>query len=334
MKKFSGPKVVIIGGGTGSFTILKSLKNYTQDITALVSMVDNGGSTGQLRDEYGVLPAGDVRQCLVALSNSTTTMRKLFDYRFGEGSMEGHSFGNLFLAAVEKITDDFGQGVKLASKVLNITGRVLPITLDNTHLILLDGDKEVIGEHSIDSLVLQSKIKPELMLRPHAWINPEAKQAILDADLVVIAPGSLYESLISSLIVDGVKETLNETKAKLVQVVNLVTKPGQTDGWSVADYVNEIERFTGKDSIDYALYNTSEPNKEMMKQYAHDQEYPVSTKTAKLDNEKNTCKMIGLGLLSFYEGHQDPNDKLAIERTLIRHDGDKVARQLMKIYYS
>ncbi len=334
MTKFVGPNFVVIGGGTGSFTLLKSLKNYTPNITALVSMVDNGGSTGQLRDEYGVLPAGDVRQCLVALSNSSSTMRQLFNYRFGEGSFDGHSFGNLFLAAVEKITDDFAKGVTLAGEVLNITGRVMPITLDNTQLVLLDGNEEIIGEHSIDSLVLKSKKKPELTLRPRALLNPRAKQAILNADIVIIAPGSLYESLISSLIVDGVKDALDETNAKLVQVVNLVTKPGQTDGWSVTDYVKEIERFTGKNSIDFVLYNTSKPSKEMMKQYSRDGEFPVSSEKIIKPNAINKCKMIGLDLLSFYDEPSVPNDKLAVERTLIRHDGDKVARQIMKIYYS
>lgn len=331
MQYYSDAKIVVIGGGTGSFTVLKSLKKYTPNITALVSMVDNGGSTGQLRDEYGVLPAGDIRQCLVALSNSSSTMRKLFNYRFGEGSFDGHSFGNLFLAAVEKITDDFAQGVTLAGDVLNITGQVMPITLDNTQLVLLDGDKEIVGEHLIDNLVLKSKNKPELTLRPHAWLNPKAKKAILEADIVVIAPGSLYESLISSLIVDGVSEALNETKAKLVQVVNLVTKPGQTDGWSVADYVNEIERFTGKGSIDFALYNTATPSQEMMQQYAKDGEFPVSTKNIDSHINNIKCQMLGVDLLSFYDLPSDPNDKLALERTLIRHDGDKVARQLINL---
>jgi uncharacterized cofD-like protein len=334
MTQISGPKIVVIGGGTGSYTVLRSLKNYTSQITALVSMVDNGGSTGQLRDEYGVLPAGDVRQCLVALSNSTLTMRNLFNYRFGEGSFDGHNFGNVFLAAVEKITDDFGQGVTLAGDILNITGRVIPITLDNTNLVLLDGDKEIVGEHSIDSLILKSKVKPELTLRPHAWLNPKAKKAIYEADIVVIAPGSLYESLVSSLIVDGVREALNETSAKLVQIVNLVTKPGQTDGWDATDYLNEIERFTGKDSIDYLLYNVTKPSQEMIDQYARDGEYPVTMKNAKKINTSTTCKMVGLDLITFYDIPQNPNDKLAVERTLIRHDGDKVARQLMKIFYS
>lgn len=325
-----GPKIVMIGGGTGSFTLLKELKNYAQDITALVTMADDGGSTGQLRDEYGVLPPGDVRQCLIALSNSTEQMRSLFNYRFGEGSFEGHSFGNLFLTAVEKMTDDFGEAVKLAGKILNITGRVLPITLDNTHLVMLDGKHKVIGEYQIGHTVFKAKNRPDFSLQPHAWINPEAKQAIADADMIVIAPGNFYGSLIPAVIVDGVAEALQITKAKVVQVVNLVTKPGQTDGWKVTDYANELERFIGRGIIDYVLYNTEKPTKDMLKKYAADGEYPVGFKAS--DLKKASYRAIGKDLVSKELPVLVKNDKL--ERTLIRHDADAVARQLMRIYFS
>lgn len=320
----------MIGGGTGSFTLLKELKNYAQDITALVTMADDGGSTGQLRDEYGVLPPGDVRQCLVALSNSTEQMRQLFNYRFGEGSFEGHSFGNLFLTAVEKMTDDFGQAVTLAGKVLNITGRVMPITLDNTHLVMLDDNQRMIGEYQIGQTKFKGKNRPDFMLEPHAWINPDAKQAIEDADMVVIAPGNFYGSLIPAVIVDGVPEALQKTKAKVVQVINLVTKPGQTDGWKVTDYVNELERFVGVGVVDYALYNTEKPSKEMINQYAADGEYPVGFKAS--DLKKAHYRAIGKDLVSNELPEVSKHDKL--ERTLIRHDADAVARQLMRIYFS
>lgn len=325
-----GPKIVMIGGGTGSFTLLKELKNYAQDITALVTMADDGGSTGQLRDEYGVLPPGDVRQCLVALSNSTDQMRSLFNYRFGEGSFEGHSFGNLFLTAVEKMTDDFGEAVRLAGKVLNITGRVVPITLDNTHLVMLDGNHKVMGEYKIGHTIFKGKRRPDFSLQPHAWINPDAKQAIAEADMVVIAPGNFYGSLIPALIVDGVAEALQKTTATVVQVTNLVTKPGQTDGWNVTDYISETERFVGKDVIDYVLYNTEKPTKEMLEKYAADGEYPVNFKLS--DFKKTTYKAIGQDLVSNELPELSKNDKL--ERTLIRHDADAVARQLMRIYFS
>ena len=331
MKKPSkGPKIVMIGGGTGSFTLLKELKNYAQDITALVTMADDGGSTGQLRDEYGVLPPGDVRQCLVALSNSTEQMRQLFNYRFGEGSFEGHSFGNLFLTAVEKMTDDFGQAVTLAGKVLNITGRVMPITLDNTHLVMLDDNQRMIGEYQIGHTKFKGKNRPDFTLEPHAWINPDAKQAIKEADMVVIAPGNFYGSLVPAVIVDGVAEALQKTNAKVVQVINLVTKPGQTDGWKVTDYVEELERFVGQGVVDYALYNIEKPTKEMLNQYAKEGEYPVGFKAS--DLKKAHYRAIGKDLVSNEFPVIAKNDKL--ERTLIRHDADAVARQLMRIYFS
>ena len=317
-----GPKIVMIGGGTGSFTLLKALKNYAQDITALVSMADDGGSTGQLRDEYGVLPPGDVRQCLVALSNSTEQMRNLFNYRFGEGSFEGHSFGNLFLTAVEKMTDDFGEAVKLAGKVLNISGKVVPITLDNTHLVMLDGKHKVLGEYQIGHTKFTGNNRPDFSLQPHAWINPDAKQAIADADMVVIAPGNFYGSL--------VPEALQKTNAKVVQVINLVTKPGQTDGWAVNDYVQELERFVGSKVVDYALYNTEKPTKQMLGQYAAEGEYPVSYNAA--DFTRAHYQAIGKDLVSKELPEVSAHDK--IERTLIRHDADAVARLLMQIYFS
>lgn len=330
MSKLAGPKIVVIGGGTGSYTLLKELKNYSQDITAIVTMADDGGSTGQLRDEYGVLPPGDVRQCLVALSNSTEQMRNLFNYRFGDGSLNGHSFGNVFLTAVEKMTDDFGQAIKLAGKVLNITGRVLPMTLDNTQLVMLDKNDELIGQYLIGQTRFKGKGRPDFRLEPHAWINPEAKLAIIEADMVVIAPGNFYGSLVPAIIVDGAAVALQKTKAKVVQVVNLVTKPGQTDGWTVSDYVNEIERFAGKGVIDYVLYNTEKPTEKMLKQYAADGEYPVGYKAAEL--KKASYKAIGKDLVSSEIPEISPHDKL--ERTLIRHDADAVARQLMRIFFS
>lgn len=325
------PKFVVIGGGTGSFTLLSGLKYYAQDITALVSMVDNGGSTGQLRDEYGVLPPGDIRQCLVALSDSSQEMRQLFNFRFGEGSFEGHSFGNVFLAAVEKMTNNFGDAVRIAGDVLNISGRVLPITLTDTHLVLQDGADEIVGEHQIEARAFEGS-KPQLTLRPHAAINPAAAEAIHNADMVVLAPGSLYESLIASLIVDGVTDALQQTKAKIVQVANLVTKPGQTDGWSVANYVDEIQRFLGEGVIDYVLYNVQQPTPEMLEQYVRDGEYPVSYNAT--DFEGAPYKAIGRDLLSFHTDEPDKNDALAVERTLIRHNPDAVARALMRIYFS
>jgi len=329
-KILKNPKIVVIGGGTGSYTLLRELKNYTSEITALVTMADDGGSTGILRDQYGVLPPGDVRQCLVALSNSSEQIRSLFNFRFGEGSMDGHSFGNLFLTAVEKMTQDFGEAIALASKILNITGRVVPITLDDTHLFMLDDNKEIKGEYKIGNSIFSGKSKPDFRLHPHAWINPIAKKAILDADAVIIAPGNFYGSIIPALIVDGVPEALSKTKALKIQITNLVTKPGQTDGWDVTEYANEIERLIGKKIIDYVIYNTKKPSSSMLTQYAKDKEYPVAYNTKELSNK--TYKTIGENILDLKIQKKYKNDK--IERTLIRHDSEKICKVVINILSS
>lgn len=331
-REYFGVKIVVIGGGTGSFTLLSGLKKYTHSITALVNMVDDGGSTGMLRDELGVLPAGDVRQCLVALSSSPK-VRDLFNYRFDEGSMKGHAFGNLFMAALEKMTGSFSQAVETASEVLGVNGRVFPITLDDTKLSLRLRDGTVVeGEHAIEVTNIPGDERPWLELSPPATINPHARQAILDADLVVVAPGLLYGSLAPALLVRGVTRALAETKAKKVYVCNLVTKPTQTDGFTVADFVDEIERFAGV-SMDYVLYNNYRPPQELLDKYAHNGEYLVEWDEEGL--KKKHYYASGKHLIANgVRQHNKKADPLAALRSLIRHDSDKIARELMRIYFS
>lgn len=327
----SGVKIVMIGGGTGSFTLLSGLKNYTQNITAIVNMVDDGGSTGVLRDELGVLPPGDVRQCLVALSSSPQVIRDLFNYRFGEGTFAGHAFGNLFLTALEKTTGNFADAVYTAGKILNIQGSVVPVTLKNIRLVLKTGTKTVEGQSKIEAAQFAAKGLPKLSLKPSASINPKAETAIREADLIVIAPGNLYASIIPALLVKGVSKALKSVQAKVIYVSNLVTKPGQTDGFQVHDFANEIERFAGKGVLDYVLYNTKKPNNKLLAKYAKKGEHGVDYDLDKLSEFK--FRAIGEDLLSRAIAVQDPNDKF-IKRTLIRHDSDKVARQLMRLYFS
>lgn len=328
-----GVKIVVIGGGTGSFTLLSGLKNYTHNLTALVNMVDDGGSTGQLRDELGVLPAGDVRQCLVALSSSPK-VRELFNYRLDEGSMQGHAFGNLFMAALEKMTGSFAEAVETAAEVLNVKGQVLPITLDNTTISAKLSDGTYIkGESNLGELHIPVGERPWLMLEPEAHINPRARQAILDADLVVIAPGLLYGSLAPALLVRGVTRALAETSARKVYVCNLVTKPRQTDEFSVADFADEIERFSGV-KLDYVLYNNHRPPEELISRYAHDGEYLVEWNKEEL--RKKHYRASGKHLISdkLWQNANASSDPLASSRSLIRHDPDRVARELMRIYFA
>lgn len=328
-----GTKIVVIGGGTGSFTLLSALKNYTHNLTALVNMVDDGGSTGQLRDELGVLPPGDVRQCLVALSSSPK-VRDLFNYRFDEGSMKGHAFGNLFMAALEKMTGSFAQAVETASEVLGVNGRVYPITLDDTKMSIKLADGTLVnGQHAAESLVIPEGERPWLELSPPANINPRARQAILDADLVVIAPGLLYGSLAPALLVRGVTRALAETKAKKVYVCNLVNKPGQTDGFTVSDYADEIERFSGV-KLDFVLYNNHRPPQELIDKYAHDGEMLVEWDEGVLAGQHYHASGKQLIAEKAWTNVNAAADPLAAQRSLIRHDADRVARELMRIYFS
>jgi uncharacterized cofD-like protein len=258
-----GVKIAVIGGGTGSFTLLSQLKNYTKHVTALVNMADDGGSTGVLRDELGVLPPGDVRQCLVALSESER-VRDLFNYRFDGGTFEGHAFGNLFLTALEKMTGNFASAVETAADVLNIIGEVHPVTLDKVTLVMKQSNGAVTeGEFEIGHADFGLNRRPDMHLMPKAELNPAARRAIMEADIVVIAPGNLYGSLAPALIVPGMSQALNETDAKKVYVCNLVTKPGQTDDFTVADFAHEVERF-GDFKLDYVLYNEHKPAQDLI----------------------------------------------------------------------
>lgn len=328
MTRKSNAQIVVIGGGTGSFVVLSGLKNHFNNITALVSMADDGGSTGQLRDELGVLPPGDVRQCLVALARSPR-VRDLFNYRFEEGSFKGHSFGNLFLTALEKMTGNFSEGVELASEILQVVGNVYPITLDSITLCMDDGSSVTRHERNIEDVTF-STLRPKIWLEPEPTPNPAALSAIQSADIIVITPGSLYESLGSALIVPGVGDTIKSSPAKKIYVCNLVTKPGQTDSFAVHDFAAEIERLAGTQFLDYIIYNTHQPNQDLLDRYAAEGELPV-----RVDQTAFTSahyEPIGANLLAdeIWE-NKSSNDPLASKRTLIRHDPDRLARTIAKL---
>ncbi len=320
------PRLAVIGGGTGSYTLLKDLKNYTPELSALVNMSDDGGSSGRLRDELGVLPPGDVRQCLVALSECEST-REVFSYRFGDGDLEGHSLGNLILSGLEKMSGgDFNQAVKRASYLLRVTGQVLPMTLDKHDLMMQDGDETIRGEFNIGHRPIKF-VGAEVYLDPAARINPEAEEAIGAADMIVIAPGNLYGSILPALAVDGVRQALADSTATKLMVANLVNKPGQTDDWCVVDYIRKIEEYTGEGSLDAALFNTAAPPQDLLERYASEGELPVQIHEAHFNHVR--AKMIGRHLLADTLFVQDGNDT-SIQRTLIRHDGDRVAQAIME----
>lgn len=320
------PQITVIGGGTGSFALLSELKNYTNDINALVNMADDGGSTGDLRDELGVLPPGDVRQCLSALCESDE-LRDQFNYRFERGKLKGHSWGNLFLAGIEERSGSFSQAVSVASEILNIKGAVIPSTLDDVHLAMELNGQKIVGESKIGDTYIKKGSQPELSLEPIASLNPEAEQAIESADLIVLAPGDLYRSIVPTLLVDGMGKALRRASAPVAYVSNLVNKPNHTAEFTVGDYADEIERFTGRAVLDYVLYNTDEPSAELLDKYALDGEYPVIVDREQLENA--SYEAVGGDFLSYSHGQQNPHDKL--KRSFIRHDGVSVTASLVQL---
>ncbi len=322
-------KIVTIGGGSGSFMVLTGLKKYPVDLSAVVTMTDDGGSTGMLRDEMGVLPPGDVRQCLVALSYSSKTLRDLFNYRYGAGGLNGHSFGNIFISTLEKITGGFDTALIEASRILRIKGYVLPVTLKSTRLVaVLNNGKEVFGEKNIYCNKGDFCNLKKLYLKPAAQLNPKIIPAIKKADKIVINPGDLYSSLIPNFLVRGLREEIAKSKAKVIFVVNLMTKPGQTDNFSLGEYINSVEKYLGKGIIKYVIFNTEVPEAKLLKKYTQHGEGLVVPGDYKKINGIN---FIGKKLLSHKTPKIDKNDVLAAERSVIRHDSDKLAKIIYNI---
>ncbi|MEI7918102.1 MAG: gluconeogenesis factor YvcK family protein [Candidatus Saccharibacteria bacterium] len=324
-------KIALVGGGTGSFTLLSELKNHTKQLAAIVNMVDDGGSTGILRDELGTLPPGDVRQCLVALSASPK-IRDLFNYRFEEGTFGGHSFGNILLTALEKVTGSFSEAVKTASEILRVNGTVIPATLDNVRLKMEWPDKGIVLQNQYVVALDNFKNDPRKAILSHVPIasaNPMAIKAIEQADMVVIAPGDMYSSLGPLLVIDGIAQALKNTKAICFYVCNLVTKPGQTAGFTVSDHAGEIERFVGEPFLDYVLYNKQQPAADVAHRYKEENAFLVKIDKTKL-NKANYQAIAGNFL-----GEMAPSKKtstIPLRRSLIRHDAKAVAKALIEIY--
>ena len=311
-----GAKIVAIGGGTGLSMLLRGIKKYTNNVTAIVTVGDDGGSSGRLREEMGILPPGDIRNCIAALADDEDMITELFQYRFknGEG-LEGHSFGNLFLTALCAITGDMVRAVKESSNVLNIRGVVLPATLDDMKLAAVFEDGKIVhGESNIPEA--HGKIKRLFTEPEHCKALPEAITAIKEADLIILGPGSLYTSVIPNLLVDGIVEAITKSTAKKIYVCNIMTQPGETDNYSVASHVNAlISHAGGKKIIDAVLVNDSLPDN-ISEGYAKSGSIPV-----RLDMEN--IAPIGIEVVS---------QKLLQENKqgLVRHSSHRVARA---VYY-
>ena len=250
-----GPRIVAIGGGTGLSALLRGLKVYTSNLSAIVTVADDGGSSGRLRDEYRILPPGDFRQCLVALADAEPLMKQLFDHRFKEGSLNGHSFGNLFIMAMADVTGNFEHALRESGKVLAVKGTILPSTLQDVTLDASINGHTVEGESQIPK---QNAPISHVFLKPDgAQINPEAAQAILNAELIIIGPGSLYTSIMPNLLVEGMVEAIKASPALKVYICNLAAQSGETDGYMVDDYLRVIREHIGANLFDFVLVNSN-----------------------------------------------------------------------------
>jgi len=311
--------IVTVGGGTGTFTLLRGLKKYPVRLTAVVSMADDGGSTGALRDQYGVLPPGDIRRALVALSESSRGLRELFAFRFSKGDFHNHTFGNLFLAALEKITGSFSEAIDEASRILNVRGEVVPVTLDNVRLSARLADGHIIrGEHNIDVPKKGFSGAPikEVWLSPKAKINPKAAKALRSADIIIIGPGDMYTSIIPNLLVSGVSQAIRRSKAKKVYVGSLMTKFGETHSFSAPDFISEIERYVGEGTLDVAVFNKKRPSPTALRRYAAKRSKFVDPSALSRSSKKPRVLLA---------------DLLKEENFLVRHDEKKLARLLVSL---
>ncbi len=317
--------IVIIGGGTGTFTLLSGLRKYPSNNTVIVSSADDGGSTGVLRKELGVMPVGDIRQCLVGLSYTQEEMKELFNYRFDSGSLKGHSAGNIILAALEKITGNIDNAIDLAGKLLNVRGQVLPATLKPTTLsATLNNGKKIIGEHNIDVPQKRAPIK-SISLTPNGRVNPKVIAALKSADAIVLGPGDLYTSVLPSLLVKGVKETIDASSAKKVLVVNIMTQAGQTDKFSPADFVKVVNSHLGKKKLDVVLVNGKKPDAKALLAYKKQGAEFISPEIKGL----NAVEVKSGDLLDKAIHKKAKGDVL--HRSLLRHDSDKVAKIIWEL---
>ena len=250
-----GPRIVAIGGGTGLSSLLRGLKTYTSNLSAIVTVADDGGSSGRLRDEYRILPPGDFRQCLIALADAEPLMKQLFDHRFKEGSLNGHAFGNLFIMAMADVTGNFEQALRESGKVLAVKGTIVPSTLQDVTLVASINGGTVEGESQIPK---QNSPISHVFLKPDGvQVNPEAAQAILNAELIIAGPGSLYTSILPNLLVEGMVEAIKASAALKVYICNLAAQPGETDGYGVQDYLRVIREHVGANLFDFVLVNSN-----------------------------------------------------------------------------
>jgi uncharacterized cofD-like protein len=318
--KANGPKIVVIGGGNGLSTMLRGLKNYTENLTAIVTVADDGGGSGRLREDLGMPPPGDLRNCMEALANTEPLMSELMHYRFTEGSLTGQSFGNLFLAALNGISPSFDVAVSRMSEVLAITGRVLPVTTANVQLEAeFENGATVIGESKIfyckkeqDCRIRRVRLLPE---RPQAL--PDALAALAEADMIVLGPGSLYTSIIPNLLVDGIVDAIMESDALKIYVCNVMTQDGETEGYTVSDHIAALFQHGRPGLFDLCLTNSAPIPKGVAQRYLEEGAEPIRC-------DAEACGKLGVEVLH--------RPIATVTNGFVRHDPGHLARELVLLH--
>lgn len=314
-------RIVIIGGGTGLSSLLRGLKHVTKDLHAVVNVVDDGGSSGRLRQDMDVIPPGDIRNCILAMSNASPTLERLFNYRFDRGELDGQSFGNMMLAALEDISGSIEASIQETSKVFNITGKVYPVTLSNIQLeaILANGE-QVIGESLIPqkAIEMNSPIHRVNLLPTRPRTLPEVIAVIESADIILVGPGSLFTSLLPALLVSGIKEAIIRSSGKCFYVANLMTQPGETDGLKLSEHIQIIEEHIEDPIFHGVVVNNAIPNPEIKQKYASLSARPILLDADEVD-------YFALRHMAIKQGPY-----ITLKQDLIRHDHMRVARDILE----
>lgn len=323
-------KITVLGGGTGTFVVLSGLKNLPLDLAVIVSMMDSGGSTGRLRDQLGVLPPGDLRQCLVALSDAPALWRKLFLYRFESGDLAGHNFGNIFISALEKVSENYDQVIETASFVLKTKGKVMPVTFKNTNICVeYESGKIVKGEGNIDKNYQEKTRVKKAYLVPQVTPNPKAIERLLKSDIIIIGPGDFYSSLIPILLVKDVKMTIKKSKAKIIYILNLTTKSGQTPNYKASDHLKDISFYLSRPP-DVVIVNNGPVLSSVIKWYQSHGEKLVENDINKTNLKSKVVKKDIVDTQIFRKTKADRFVNLLV-RSILRHDSNKLAKIILKL---
>lgn len=325
-------KIVAIGGGTGTFTLLTGLKQYEElDIAAIVTMADDGGSNKVLRDEFGLLPTSGIRQAIIALSSDSPILRKLFEYRYYQGvGISGMTFGNLFIAALSDILGSQKASIEESCKLLGVKGHILPVSYDNTSLVATYQDgTEVLGEHYID--ISNPKVAKQRIINlrtiPKIKLDDDARLAIQKADMIILGPGDLYTNTIANLVVSGMSEAIESSMAKVVFVMNLMSRAGETYAYKSSDFLDDLSKYISPDRIDYIIQNIETSHSPaVLKKYQDEGSAPV---TDDLGESWHKAKVVRARLRSSHRPTLAKAD--ALPRSMVRHEPTLLAKEIMKL---